>query len=58
MTRAVEYAREMADSGLTRAGLARKLGVSRAWVTKALRGLPDGDQSESRLVVADRENSG
>lgn len=37
--RAAEYARTMAAEGLTRAELARRLGVSRAWVTKALRSL-------------------
>jgi hypothetical protein len=57
-TRATHYAREMADNGLTRAALARKLGVSRAWVTKALRSLPDGDHAQARLIVADREHSG
>lgn len=35
--RAVEFATIMATQGLSRAGLARKLGVSRAWVTKVLR---------------------
>lgn len=38
--RALEYAEAMATAGLTRAALARRLGVSRAWVTKALRYLP------------------
>jgi AraC-like DNA-binding protein len=56
--RAVRYACEMAESGLTRAALARKLGVSRAWVTKALRNLPDGDNAGALLAVADREHSG
>jgi hypothetical protein len=37
----------MAIGGLTRAALARRLGVSRAWVTKALRHLPAGQDSKS-----------
>ena len=38
--RALTYSQLMAAHSLTRAGLARHLGVSRAWVTKALRSLP------------------
>jgi DNA invertase Pin-like site-specific DNA recombinase len=34
--RAKEFRKLMAADGLTRAELARKLGVSRAWVTKVL----------------------
>jgi transcriptional regulator with XRE-family HTH domain len=41
--RALKYAEAMAAGGLTRAALARRLGVSRAWVTKALRSIGPGE---------------
>jgi hypothetical protein len=47
--RATAFASTMAAEGLSRAALARRLGVSRAWVTKALRALPRVERTAEQM---------